>query len=113
MCTAITYKTKDVYFGRTLDIECSFGEEVISITGVFDGQADLLFGVLRSGRELEIRAQMPKSMRPLDNQCRYVFCEGDVLRLPKEQQDIVRVMLEAGRDGQAAFRFDAGQSARV
>lgn len=29
MCTAITYKTKDVYFGRTLDIECSFGEEVI------------------------------------------------------------------------------------
>lgn len=29
MCTAITYKTKDVYFGRTLDIECSYGEEVI------------------------------------------------------------------------------------
>ena len=29
MCTAITYKTADVYFGRTLDIECSYGEEVI------------------------------------------------------------------------------------
>ena len=29
MCTAITYKTKDTYFGRTLDIECSYGEEVI------------------------------------------------------------------------------------
>lgn len=29
MCTAITYKTKDAYFGRTLDIECSYGEEVI------------------------------------------------------------------------------------
>ncbi len=29
MCTAITYKTKDAYFGRTLDIECSFGEEII------------------------------------------------------------------------------------
>ncbi len=28
MCTAITYKTKDNYFGRTLDIECSFGETV-------------------------------------------------------------------------------------
>ena len=36
-----------------------------------------------------------------------------MLRLPPEQQDIVRVMLEAGRDGQAAFRFDAEQSARV
>ena len=28
MCTAITYKTKDFYFGRTLDYELSFGEEV-------------------------------------------------------------------------------------
>ncbi len=28
MCTAITYKTKDCYFGRTLDLECSFGETV-------------------------------------------------------------------------------------
>lgn len=28
MCTAITYKTKDVYFGRTLDYEFSYGDEV-------------------------------------------------------------------------------------
>ena len=28
MCTAITYKTDDFYFGRTLDIECSYNEEV-------------------------------------------------------------------------------------
>ena len=29
MCTAITYRTKDHYFGRNLDLECSFGEEVV------------------------------------------------------------------------------------
>lgn len=29
MCTAATYTTKDFYFGRTLDIECSYGEEVV------------------------------------------------------------------------------------
>ena len=28
MCTAITYQTKDFYFGRTLDYEHSFGEEI-------------------------------------------------------------------------------------
>lgn len=28
MCTAITYKTKDFYFGRTLDYEISYGNEV-------------------------------------------------------------------------------------
>jgi len=28
MCTAVTYRTKDFYFGRTLDYDCSFGEEV-------------------------------------------------------------------------------------
>ena len=29
MCTAITYKTGDFYFGRTLDYEHSFGEEIV------------------------------------------------------------------------------------
>lgn len=91
----------------------SFGETVYAIPGVFDGQAELLFGVSRSGREMEVRAQMPKSLRPMGQDCRFVFCEGDVLRLPPEQQGVVRVMLEAGRDGQAAFRFDAEQSERV
>ena len=28
MCTAATYKTADFYFGRTLDYECSYGEEI-------------------------------------------------------------------------------------
>ena len=86
---------------------------MVAITGVFDGRADLLFGVLRSGRELEIRAQMPKTIRPLSPDCKYVYCEGDVLRLPREQREIVRVILAAGQNGQAAFRFEAGQSARV
>ena len=29
MCTAITYKTKDTYFGRTLDLEYCYREEVV------------------------------------------------------------------------------------
>lgn len=28
MCTAVTYKTRDFYFGRTLDYDCSYCEEV-------------------------------------------------------------------------------------
>ena len=91
----------------------SFGEEIVRVPCVFDGQVELLFGVTRSGRELEIRAQMPETLRPLDPQCRFVFCEGDVLRLPREQREIVRVMMESGSEGQAAFRFDAAQSVRV
>lgn len=29
MCTAVTYRTRDHYFGRTLDYECSYGEQVV------------------------------------------------------------------------------------
>ena len=29
MCTAATYKTKDFYFGRTLDYEISFGDKIV------------------------------------------------------------------------------------
>ena len=28
MCTAISFQRKDFYFGRTLDLECTYGEEV-------------------------------------------------------------------------------------
>ena len=28
MCTAVTYKTKDFYFGRTLDYEFTYMEQV-------------------------------------------------------------------------------------
>ena len=28
MCTAAAYKTKDFYFGRTLDYEFSYGDEI-------------------------------------------------------------------------------------
>lgn len=91
----------------------SFGEEVVPIPCVFDGQAELLFGVSASGREIEIRAQMPKTLRMLDPECRFVYCEGDVLRLPQDQRAIVRAMIAAGQEGQAAFRFDATQGVRV
>ena len=36
MCTAATYKTKDFYFGRTLDYDFSYGEE-ITITPAITG----------------------------------------------------------------------------
>lgn len=29
MCTAATYKTKDFYFGRNLDYEFSYGDEIV------------------------------------------------------------------------------------
>lgn len=29
MCTAVAYRAKDLYFGRTLDYTCSYGEEVV------------------------------------------------------------------------------------
>ncbi len=28
MCTALSFKTRDHYFGRTLDLHCSYGEEI-------------------------------------------------------------------------------------
>lgn len=33
MCTAATYRTRDFYFGRTLDYEDSYGEEVTVTPG--------------------------------------------------------------------------------
>ncbi len=89
------------------------GEKTYSVSGVFEGQVELLFGVFASGREIEVRAQMPRSLRMLDAECAFVFCEGDALCLPAAQRDIVRVLLRTGNQAQASFRFDARQSPRV
>lgn len=35
MCTAATYRTKDFYFGRTLDYDFSYGDEVVITPGIF------------------------------------------------------------------------------
>ena len=32
MCTAAAYKTKDFYFGRTLDYEFSYGDEIAAVS---------------------------------------------------------------------------------
>ena len=89
------------------------GERTHRVPCVFAGQAELLFGVSLSGRELEIRAQMPKSLRPLDPEGEFVFCEGDVLRLPDAQRDIVRALCACSQGAQAFFRYDAAHTERV
>ena len=40
MCTAITYKTKDHYFGRTLDLEYTYEEQVTVLS--YQGSPALL-----------------------------------------------------------------------
>ncbi|MFR8178236.1 MAG: SNF2 helicase associated domain-containing protein [Christensenellales bacterium] len=93
----------------------SFGEEVVSVPSVFDGQVEPLFGVFASGRELEVRAQMPKSSAACwTANAPHVYCEGDVLAC-RRRSGIVRVLLstQAGPGAPAAFRFDAQQSTRV
>ena len=35
MCTAAAYKAKEFYFGRTLDYEASYGEEITVTTRNF------------------------------------------------------------------------------
>ena len=44
MCTAAVYKTDDMYFGRTLDYESSYGEEIAVMPRrfelrIYDGSA--------------------------------------------------------------------------
>ena len=47
------------FFADFLGLEFRPSLEGVSVPSVFDGQVELLFGVFASGRELEVRAQMP------------------------------------------------------
>ena len=54
MCTAAVYKTKDFYFGRTLDYEFSYGDEITIVRGGGDYcTSELSVFVSVSGRDEE------------------------------------------------------------
>lgn len=92
MCTAITYKTKDAYFGRTLDIECSYGEEVIVTprnfvfdfrhTGVQKSHYAIVgMGIIRDGYPLYYDAANEcglgmAGLRFVDNACYFPCANG-------------------------------------
>ena len=69
MCTAATYKTKDFYFGRTLDYEISYGDQVVITPRnyVFDlregGQLKNHYAMI--GMEMCIRDRY-KTLEPLE-----------------------------------------------
>ena len=52
MCTAATYQTKDFYFGRTLDYEFSYGDEIVVTPRKFPldfchmGKCDAHYGMI-------------------------------------------------------------------
>lgn len=45
MCTAITYRTRDFYFGRTLDYECGYAEEITVTPRGYLGNRYALLGM--------------------------------------------------------------------
>lgn len=55
MCTAATYQTKDFYFGRTLDYEFSYGDEIVVTPRRFPldfchmGKCDAHYGMIGIG----------------------------------------------------------------
>ena len=50
MCTALSYRTRDHYFGRNLDLDTSYGEKAASCPGTFR---------FRSGPKKPWRPTMP------------------------------------------------------
>lgn len=92
----------------------SFGEEVVSVPSVFDGQVELLFGVFASGANWKCARRCPKpcacSTRTAPMSTARATCSS-----AEAQRGLSRVLLaaQAGPGFAAAFRFDAQQSTRV
>ena len=48
MCTAVTYKTKDFYMGRTLDYEFSYGEQITITPRNYEFDFTAIAGIMGS-----------------------------------------------------------------
>ncbi len=89
------------------------GDQMLSLPHVSQGPVQLHFSAQASGRELQVVAEMSPQMRLLTENCEFVLCEGEVLRPPAEQREVLRVLMRNAQRGQAIFRFEAGTVERV
>ena len=60
MCTAATYKTKDFYFGRTLDYEFSYGDQIVITPRKKKGNAVITAKVGSKEYRCKIKVVLPK-----------------------------------------------------
>ena len=58
MCTAATYQTKDFYFGRTLDYEFSYGDEIVVTPRRFP--LDFCMGECSRRKKIKLWKNFPK-----------------------------------------------------
>ncbi len=69
--------------------------------------------VRASGQGAHVLMECPLESCALTADCEFVACNGELLRLPKRQRKIARMLLAHARSGRADFRFDARQTERL
>ncbi len=69
--------------------------------------------VRASGQGAHVLMECPPESCALTDDCEFVVCGGELLRLPKRQRKIARMLLAHARMGRADFRFDAPRTERL
>ena len=83
------------------------------IAGVSREAAPVHYTLSGSSRGLTLSAQLPNGLVPLTADCRAVYLEGRVLKLPAAQRRVLATLLKHQSEGEAQFDYPAKDAARI
>lgn len=87
--------------------------EQYAVSQIEDKPVPLNFHVSGTPQRLQLTAEMPEVLHRLTRDCRYVFANGEVIRVPREQQQLIHTLRRFACGSEATFTFTQQDTPRV
>ncbi len=87
--------------------------EQYAISSISEKNVPLNFHVQGTPQRLQIMAEMPEVFYPLTRDYHYVFSNGEVIRVPRDQQQLLSTLHRFSCGSEATFAFSPNDTSRV
>lgn len=107
------YAVRALRLLMTRPFSLTAGGQTVSYERVWSGSMPVKLTARIAGQGLRLSAELPVRACALTADCEFVLGQDSVLRVPRGQRAMLRVLFAYARDGRADFRFGAQEEARV
>lgn len=97
----------------TMPFMLHIGSEQYGISTISEKNVPLNFHVQGTPQRLQIMAEMPEVFYPLTKDYQYVFSNGEVIRVPRDQQQLLSTLHRFSCGSEANFAFSPNDTSRV
>lgn len=107
------YAARALRLLMTRPFSLTAGGQTVAYERVWPGSMPVRLTARMAGQGLRLSAELPVRACALTADCEFVLGQDSVLRIPRGQRPLLRVLFAHARDGRADFRFGAQEETCV